>query len=208
MDGKAVGSSSTPSNMRDWRPNDATKCGIFGIWLSDGAGTSGINTMCPGTSSTTHYCCAIDVAVAPLQYLFYQYPQTLDQLDGVCNKAFSTNAYTVDRSYPIFSKTAIQTLVAKIGRYYAIPKVNGQQTIKLYMNMLNSLLNPSGRHSCIEELCADCGLLRQAVRPAAEPHAMPRPIQLIGFWPILCKLPSGPEGFSERQRQRRSLVYR
>ena len=141
MDGKAVGSSSTPSNMRDWRPNDATKCGIFGIWLSDGAGTSGINTMCPGTSSTTHYCCAIDVAVAPLQYLFYQYPQTLDQLDGVCNKAFSTNAYTVDRSYPIFSKTAIQTLVAKIGRYYAIPKVNGQQTIKLYMNMLNSLLN-------------------------------------------------------------------
>ena len=33
--------------MRDWRPSDAHRCGIFGIWISDNNG-QGVNTKCPG----------------------------------------------------------------------------------------------------------------------------------------------------------------
>lgn len=144
VEGSAVGSSSssTPSFMRDWKPNDATKCGIFGVWLSDGNG-NGINRMCPGTTTATHYCCSVDVAVAPLMYLFHTYPGVLDELDGVCNKAFSPSASTADRSYPIFSKSKVLSTVASIGRYYAVPMAaaSSAQTIKLYMGMLNSLVN-------------------------------------------------------------------
>lgn len=33
--------------MSDWRPGDAAKCGIFGIWLAD-SNKQGINARCPG----------------------------------------------------------------------------------------------------------------------------------------------------------------
>lgn len=140
IDAMSVGNTLIPSYMRDWKPNDATKCGIFGIWLSDGQGNS-INDMCPGAPDSSYYCCAVDVAVAPLQYVFSQYPSTLDELDSKCNVAFSTSGSMLDRSYSVFSKRNVQNLVQRIGRYYAVPKQGGKETVKLYMGMLNELLN-------------------------------------------------------------------
>lgn len=140
LESKTLGSSLLPSTMRDWSPNDAVKCGIFGIWLSDANG-NGANLMCPGTEPSTHYCCAVDVAVAPLLYLFDEHPETLSTLDRVCNTAFSYGSDVTDRSYPIFSRSNLESLVKRVGRYYAVPIGNGKQTIQQRMDMLNSILN-------------------------------------------------------------------
>ena len=105
----------SPAFMRDWQPSDATKCGIFGIWLYDENG-KGVNRMCPGTTDATHYCCALDVAVAPLFYLFNQVPSALDELEPVCNRPFSPFGASSDSSYMIFSKQKVLTAVKQIGR--------------------------------------------------------------------------------------------
>jgi len=99
--------------MREWNPSDATKCGIFGIWISDESGTNGVNRMCEPTSPSSHYCCAVDVAVSPLFYLFHTFPAALDELEPLCNRPFSSAS---DSSYPLFSKARILSLVKQIGR--------------------------------------------------------------------------------------------
>lgn len=47
----ATGQAST-SAMRDWRGSDASKCGSFGIWISDANGV-GVNVKCPGKFVTS-----------------------------------------------------------------------------------------------------------------------------------------------------------
>jgi hypothetical protein len=120
--------------LRDWEPSDAMKCGIFGIFLKQpGSTTASLNDMCPGTTPSTHYCCALDMAVAPLNYLFTRMPSALDELHQVCNAP--------DSSYPIFSAQAVRSAIAKIGKYYAVPINDVQDTIQLYTTMLNDVLN-------------------------------------------------------------------
>jgi hypothetical protein len=164
IDGTAF-SFTQPSFMRDWKPSDASKCGIFGMLVSDTAGLPD-NGMCLPTSPSTHYCCMVDVAVAPLYHLFYNHPYVLDELDAVCNRPYSPTATrSRDTSYPIFSKARVLSLVQKIGRYYAVPKGKGQdETIKLHMGMLNDLLHefspPQGK--CVT--CARACCTRNEVR--------------------------------------------
>ncbi len=108
----AVGESTVPL-MREWHPSDATKCGIFGIWMYDERTQTGVNKMCPPTSAATHYCCAVDMAVSPLFYLFHTYPEVLDELEPVCNHLFTS---PTDSLYPLFSKSNVLSLVKQIGR--------------------------------------------------------------------------------------------
>lgn len=120
--------------LRDWEPQDAMKCGIFGVFLKEVGTGQGINTMCPGTSASTHYCCALDMAVAPLNYLFLQAaPGSIQELDAVCNRP--------DISYTLFSAQTLSSKVTRIGKYYAVPINNVQATIALYTSLLNDILN-------------------------------------------------------------------
>lgn len=101
--------------------------------------------MCPGTTTTTHYCCMVDPAVAPLFYLFQNHPSVLDDLDATCNRAMldvpGIPSSTI-LSYPIFSKPAILTALRQIkGGYYAIPVANGAPFVQQYTAILNSILN-------------------------------------------------------------------
>ena len=107
-----VQSYASPQYMREWMPSDAANCGIFGVWLADNQG-NGWNLKCPGTTSASHFCCAVDVAVAPLFYLFKEYPSVLGELDAVCNVPFSSQASS--HTYPIFSRKKIKSLVEQIG---------------------------------------------------------------------------------------------
>jgi len=100
--------------MREWHPSDATKCGIFGIWMSDESRMNGVNRMCEPTTPSSHYCCAVDVSVAPLFHLFHTHPEALDELEPVCNHPFGSPA---DNSYPLFSKARVLSIVKQIGRY-------------------------------------------------------------------------------------------
>ena len=133
--------------MRDWRANDATRCGIFGVWISDenAENPTGINIMCPGTNPQTHWCCAIDVAVSPLFYLLHAFgPSVLPDLDATCNKPplngmFSSSSQS---SYQIFSRSKVESLVKQIGRHYAVPRSSAAQTfIQEKARLLNELLN-------------------------------------------------------------------
>lgn len=139
--------------MRDWRANDATKCGIFGVWLSDEntENPTGINTMCPVTSPATHWCCAIDMAAAPLFHLFYQHGSTvLPELDAVCNRPPLDDAFPGgSRSYTIFVKQRVEALVKQIGRHYAVPRSSMAaafiaQKAKLLNDLLHEFSPPQG----------------------------------------------------------------
>jgi hypothetical protein len=147
-------SSKEPSFMRDWKPSDAAKCGIFGISVEDSNGFPD-KRMCPGTQNLEYYCCMVDVAVVPLFHIFQQNPYVLNELDEVCNRPYSpTLSRSTDTSYPIFSKTKIQSLIQggkfSNGKYYAVPSTGTarEETIIMYMNLLNELLHefspPSG----------------------------------------------------------------
>jgi hypothetical protein len=66
------------SFMRDWKPSDATKCGIFRVpvedpsWLSD-------KRKCPGLETNSdYYCCMVDAALVSLFHLFQKNQQVLD----------------------------------------------------------------------------------------------------------------------------------
>lgn len=108
--------SASPAFMREWVPGDASKCGIFGYWVADASEVTA-NIMCPGTTTSSHYCCAVDFAVAPLFYLFYTYPEVFSGLEATCNRPFSFSyGGTIDASYPIFSKAAILAKIKQIGR--------------------------------------------------------------------------------------------
>jgi hypothetical protein len=160
--------SSTTYYARDWLASDATRCRIFGVWLSDQS-SNGINKMCPGTTSQTHYCCAVDMSVAPLFHLFQAYcTSVLSELDSVCNspplsKTFgvwyaSSSSLSSSSSYPIFSRSKVESIVKQIrDSYYAIPKTGGSVIINLYMNLLNDLLNefspPKGMLSNSQYAC-------------------------------------------------------
>jgi hypothetical protein len=188
--------------LRDWEPSDAMKCGIFGIFLRQpGSTAASLNDMCPGTTPSTHYCCALDMAVAPLNYLFTRMPSALDELHQACNAP--------DSSYPVFSAQAVRSAIARIGKYYAVPINDVQDTIQLYTAMLNDVLNefsppgPPQRHAKnyvqvgfffhlhavsaqahIRTLTymhtkynAGDGLLLDALQPAANAYRMRRPIK-------------------------------
>jgi hypothetical protein len=99
--------------MREWHPSDASKCGIFGIWLHDESTKKGINRMCEPTLPDDYYCCAVDMAVAPLFYLFHNHPQVLDELEPVCNRPFLS---PTDTSYEVFRKSEIKDKVKQIGK--------------------------------------------------------------------------------------------
>jgi hypothetical protein len=138
---------SLPSFMRDWKPSDATKCGIFGVLVEDPSGLTD-KRKCPGLeTNSNYYCCMVDAAVVPLFHLFQENPQVLDELDGVCNRPFSpTLERSSDTSYPIFSKTKIQSLVQggrfSNGKYYAVlTGASRESTIKMYSDILNDLLH-------------------------------------------------------------------
>lgn len=146
--GDAIQATGIASYFRDWSPDDAAKCGIFGFWISDGKG-KGINRKCPGTTEETHYCCQVDMAVAPLQHLLQMYPEVLSStLDPVCNRGPTLvhggeggGGGESSSSYPIFRFAHVQSIVKQIGEFYAVPKNDVTRTVKLYMGLLNDLLN-------------------------------------------------------------------
>ncbi len=133
--------------MRDWRANDATRCGIFGVWISDEnvENPTGINLMCPGTNPQTHWCCAMDMAVAPLFYLFHTYGKSvLPELDATCNRVPLSGMFASESSssYQIFSRSKVESLVQQIGRHYAVPRsTRAQAVVEERARLLNELLN-------------------------------------------------------------------
>lgn len=146
----------TVSFMRDWLSRDASKCGIFGFWLVD-QNDNPVNDKCSRDApSTTHYCCALDMAVNPLFYMFMEHPDTLDELDAVCNRAPSdlpsSAAGGSAATYQIFSKSRVENILAifKDG-YYAVPMQESAAMIRQYTELLNGLTNefspPAGRNT-------------------------------------------------------------
>lgn len=145
--GDAIQATGVASFFRDWTPEDAAKCGIFGIWISDGKG-NGINRKCASGSTATeetHYCCQVDMAVAPLHHLLYKYPEVLSStLDPVCNRRptlVSGKSSGTASTYPIFRFERVQSIVRQVGEFYAVPKNDVTKTVKMYMGLLNELLN-------------------------------------------------------------------
>jgi hypothetical protein len=139
--GDAIQATGIASYMRDWSPEDAAKCGIFGVWISDGKG-KGVNRMCPGTSDSTHYCCQVDMAAVPLHYLFTKFPAVLAQLSDVCNSdPILTQTSTASSSYIIFNSGRIRSVTQQVGEFYAIPKTSVTKSVRVYTNLLNELLS-------------------------------------------------------------------
>ena len=87
----------------------------------------------------------VDPAVAPLFYLFQNFPSVLDELDATCNRPLLDvpgAPQSALLAYPIFNKGLIVTALRQIkDGFYAIPVVNSAPTIRQYMNILNSILN-------------------------------------------------------------------
>jgi hypothetical protein len=148
--------------MRDWKPSDAAKCGIFGISVEDASGIAD-KRMCPIPSDKVneYYCCMVDVAVVPLFHLFQEHSYVLRELDEVCNRPYSpTLKRSSDTSYPIFSKTKVQSVVQggkfSNGKFYAVPSTGTarEKTISMYMDLLNELLHEfsppeGGQRECL-----------------------------------------------------------
>ena len=173
--------------MRDWRANDATKCGIFGVWISDEniENPTGINTMCPGTDASTHWCCAMDMGALPLFYLFYAHGSTvLPELDAVCNRPPLDEAFPGgSRAFTIFAKQKVEALVKQIGRHYAVPRNEMApsfiaQKAKLLNDLLHEFSPPQGdiptAHNYVQVV--DCSVAlyakMQAYATCADPKSL------------------------------------
>lgn len=99
-----------------------------------------------GTDATTHYCCMVDPAVAPLFYLFQNHPEVLDELETTCNRAMLDVPGVPPSailSYPIFSKFTILSALRQVkDGYYAVPiRSDTAAAIRQYTAVLNSILN-------------------------------------------------------------------
>lgn len=100
-----------------------------------------------GTTASSHFCCAVDRAAAPLFHLFQAMPSSeIDALETTCNQPMADvpgMPASAAASYPIFSRGRVASVLSQIkGGYYAIPRSGaGPATIRQYMDLLNGMLN-------------------------------------------------------------------
>jgi hypothetical protein len=194
----SVGDSAQYS-ARDWQPSDATRCGIAGVLVMDANGNS-VNRKCQNAPKETHYCCMVDMQVAPLFYLFSKHgAEVMDDLDRVCNRGTLSQTIGIEipssaQSFQVFSRSRVQSIVSTIkDGYYSIPVQTGTTVeISVIMRLLNELLNefsppPAGITTPLNYVqIVDCSA---ALYEKLQTHAVCPPAKTA---PLLPKVDSGP----------------
>ena len=120
--------------MRDWKPSESENCGIFAMEETDRP-----TDYCLGINPTTHACCIIDPAVAPLYYMLKKNPSLLAQeLHGTCNKDDLFGK--VPKQQAIFSLEMVQKNIDEIPETYMVPK-NDNNLRKATIDSIKTKLN-------------------------------------------------------------------